>query len=243
MYKRLLLIPLMLFMTLVMVSAQDTKDTKETKAAKEKKENNEIKKKINGIKKSSLYLYGEVTAPTLEEAKSLAQESLYEQINEWVAQKKKLQNSRNIVVNNKTEIFSEVSLPRGNMYRSFIYVKKSDIIAADNSEVIQNNISVMPKKEQAKQALPEAVETLCACTQYDDLAKKIKEFKATGKIVNYARYASLDNPDEYYLAVYNTAGKVVAILSPGSTRKNVKTGEVDNVTNYSGCGAIGFKVK
>lgn len=243
MYKRLLLIPLMLFMTLSIVSAQDSKDTKEAKEAKAKKENNEVKKKINSIKKSSLYLYGEVTAPTLDEAKSLAQESLYEQINEYVATKKKLQNGRNIVVNNKSEIYGEVSLPRGNMFRSFVYVKKSDIIATNNTEVIQNNTTLMPKTAQAKKELPEVVAALCALTKYDDLAKKIKEYKATGKIEKYARYASLDNPDEYYLAIYNTAGKVVAILSPGSTRKNVKTDEIDNVTNYSGCGAIGFKIK
>ena len=126
MYKRLLLIPLMLFMALSMVPAQENKETKEAKAAQAKKQNNEIKKQINSIKKSSQYLYGEVTAPTLEEAKNLAQESLYEKINEWVATKKKLQDGRNIVVNNKKEIYGEVSLPRGNMFRSFIYVKKSD---------------------------------------------------------------------------------------------------------------------
>ena len=243
MYKRLLLIPLMLFMALSVVSAQEAKETKETKEAKQQKENNEIKKNINNIKKSSLYLYGEVTAPTLEEAKSLAQESLYEKINEWVATKKKLQNGNNIVVNNKKEIYGEVSLPRGNMFRSFIYVKKSDIIATDNTEVIQNNATQLPKATQAKKELPEVVATLCTCSKYDDLANKIKEFKATGKIVNYARYASLDNPEEYYLAIYDKAGKVVAILTPGSSRNNVKTGEVDNVTNYSGCGAIGFKIK
>jgi len=243
MYKRLLLIALMLFMALSMVPAQENKETKEAKAAQAKKQNNEIKKQINSIKKSSQYLYGEVTAPTLEEAKNLAQESLYEKINEWVATKKKLQDGRNIVVNNKKEIYGEVSLPRGNMFRSFIYVKKSDIIATDNTEVIQNNVTQMPKTAQAKKELPAAVATLCACTKYDDLAKKIKELKATGKITNYARYASLDNPEEYYLAIYDKSGKVLAILSPGSTRNNVRTGEVDNVTNYSGCGAIGFKLK
>lgn len=228
MKKSLLLIPLMLFMSLIMTSAEDNKD---------------VKKRINSIKKSSSYLYGEATASTLEEAKSLSQEILYERINEWVAKRKKLQNSRNIVINNKSEIWTEVSLPRGNMQRSFIYVKKSDIIPANNTEIIKNTTTIMPKASAVKEIYPEAVTTLCECTEYSDLATKIKYLKTTGKIESYARYASLDNPDNYYLAIYNTAGKVVAILSPGSSRTNVKTGEIDNITNYSGCGAIGFKVK
>ena len=243
MYKRILLLPLMLFAALTMVSAQVTKDNKDTKESKEVKEVNEKKKNINNIKKSNLYIYSEVTAPTLEDAKDLAQEALYEKINEWVAAKKKMQNSKNIVINNKNEIYSEVSMPRGNMYRSFLYVKKSDIIAADNTEVIENNSTMVKKVAEVKKTLPEVVATLSECTEYNDLATKIKQFKATGKIESYARFASLDKPEEYYLAIYNTAGKVLAVLSPGTTRKNVKTGEIDNVTNYSGCGAIGFKIK
>lgn len=228
MNKKLLLIPLMLFMAIVGTSAQDNK---------------EMKRQINNVKKSNLYLYGESTATTLEEAKSQAEDILHERINEWVAKKKQMQNSRNIVVNNKKEILSEMSMPRGNMQRSFIYVKKSDIIAADNTEVIKNNTSLMPKVSKVEEMQPEAVVTLCACTEYNDLATKIKHLKAIGKIESYARYASLDKPEEYYLAIYNTAGKVVAILSPGESRKNMKTNEIDNITNYSGCGAIGFKVK
>ena len=46
-----------------------------------------------------------------------------------------------------------------------------------------------------------------------------------------------------YLAIYNKAGKVVAVLTPGDSRINVKTQEADKISNYSGCGAIGFTVK
>ena len=75
------------------------------------------------------------------------------------------------------------------------------------------------------------------------MADKIKELKAEGKIGHYARYASLEKPEIYYLAIYNTEGKVVAVLTPGGNRINVKTNQPDKVTNYSGCGAIGFTVK
>ena len=52
---------------------------------------NDIKKKINSIKKNSQYLYAEATAPTEDEAYDIAEEMLYEEVNEWAATKKKLE--------------------------------------------------------------------------------------------------------------------------------------------------------
>lgn len=208
--------------------------------------NDETKKKINSIKKDSQYLYAEATASTEDEAHDIAEEILYDEINEWAATKKKLQNSASLAVNNKQSLWTTISLPRGNMFRSFIYVKKSDILPVENSEVI-GNANVVPDKAETMESTveeiwPEAVTTLAGCTEYTDLAAKIKQMKAEGKLESYARYAQLDNPDACYLAIYNKEGKVLAILSPGSDRRNVATGRPDGVTNYSGCGAIGFMV-
>lgn len=208
--------------------------------------NDETKKKINSIKKDSQYLYAEATASTEDEAHDIAEEILYDEINEWAATKKKLQNSASLAVNNKQSLWTTISLPRGNMFRSFIYVKKSDILPVENSEVI-GNANVVPDKagtmeSTVEEIWPEAVTTLAGCTEYTDLAAKIKQMKAEGKLESYARYAQLDNPEACYLAIYNKEGKVLAILSPGSDRRNVATGRPDGVKNYSGCGAIGFMV-
>ena len=208
--------------------------------------NDETKKKINSIKKDSQYLYAEATASTEDEAHDIAEEILYDEINEWAAKKKKLQNSASLAVNNKQSLWTTISLPRGNMFRSFIYVKKSDILPVENSEVI-GNANVVPDKAETMESTveeiwPEAVTTLAGCTEYTDLAAKIKQMKAEGKLESYARYAQLDNPEACYLAIYNKEGKVLAILSPGSDRRNVATGRPDGVKNYSGCGAIGFMV-
>ena len=43
--------------------------------------NEDVKKKLNNIKKSSLYLYVEATAETEEEARKLAEEILTDEIN------------------------------------------------------------------------------------------------------------------------------------------------------------------
>ncbi|MDE6354308.1 MAG: hypothetical protein K2L56_04515 [Prevotella sp.] len=204
----------------------------------------EAKKQINSIKKNSQYIYAEATAATESEAKDLAEEMLYEEINTWAANQKKLRNSPTFVVNNKRELWTSMLLPRGNMYRSFVYVRKSDIRPADNTQVIANpNPTAAPLQSSSVSLIvPDAVRELAACTEYTALAEKMQAMKNQGRVKSYARYAQLNNPDACYLAIYNTAGKVVAVLTPGAQRMNISTGQSDGVANYRGCGAIGFEV-
>lgn len=204
----------------------------------------EAKKQINSIKKSSQYIYAEATAATESEAKDIAEEMLYEEINSWAASQKKLKNSPTFVVNNKSELWTRMLLPRGNMYRSFVYVKKTDIVPANTTQVIANSNPEAAQQQGTTVSLivPDVVRELAACTEYDVLVAKIQQMKSSGRVKSYARYAQLSNPDACYLAIYNTAGKVVAVLTPGATRQNVQTGMADGVANYRGCGAIGFEV-
>ena len=101
----------------------------------------EIKKQINKIKKNNQYIYAESTAPTETDARNYAEEKLYEEVNAWVETQRKLKKSSNLVVNNKKELWTILEMPRGsNMFRSFIYVKKNDILPVENSTVIQTQI-------------------------------------------------------------------------------------------------------
>lgn len=230
----------------------------------------ETKKQINNVKKSTLYLYGEATAATEVEAKDLAEEILYEEINKWAATKKKLRGTENFVLNNKKELFTTLSLRRGNMFRSFVYVKKTDIQKADNVTVmtpissVSQNLEVQAQEKvesqveelglvessdseiagtrYTKSKYPEIINELAAISDYKTLAEKIMQAKKEGKIRHYARYAQLENPDIYWLAIYNKQGQVLSLMIPGPLRVNVKTAEPDFVTNYSGCGAIGFTI-
>lgn len=228
----------------------------------------DVKKQINKIKKDNQYIYAESTAPTEADARSYAESKLYEEVNEWVATRRRLKKSTNLIVNNRKELWTMLSMPRGNnMYRSFIYVKKSDILPTENGVVIANTSLtpgaksvVEPVKKEVKEPvvevaegtvkeaaaeklqLPEVINQIAACTKYGDMADKVKQMKADGRIKDYARYASLVNPDKCYLVIYNREGKVVAVLTPGPDRRNVKTGQADGVKNYSGCGAIGLEL-
>lgn len=202
----------------------------------------DVKKQINQIKKSSQYIYAESTAPTEADARAYAEERLYDEVNKWVATQKKLKGSANLVVNNRKELWTTLSMPRGsNMFRYFVYVKKSDILPTENAVVIANE-NLPAVEEKLQPVLPEAIRIVADYTDYFQMAEKVKQLKAEGKIEEYARYASLDDPDECYLVIYNKDAKVVAVLTPGTERLNVKTGKPDGIANYRGCGAIGIKV-
>lgn len=104
---------------------------------------------ITKVKRSpGTYVYAEATCRTEEEAKSIAEDVFLQNINEYVASQKKLRGANNIVVNNQKGLQQTVTLPRGsNMHRVFMYVKKNDIIPADNSVVLS-------KEEVAKTETP-----------------------------------------------------------------------------------------
>ena len=65
--------------------------------------------------------------------------------------------------------------------------------------------------------------------------------KIEGKVLEYARYAKLSQPEDYVLIIYNQQGEVEAILSEGTERVNFRTNVSDGVANYRGRGAIGVK--
>lgn len=104
---------------------------------------------ITKVKRSpGTYVYAEATCRTEEEAKSIVEEVFLQNINEYVASQKKLRGANNIVVNNQKGLQQTVTMPRGsNMHRVFMYVKKNDIIPADNSVVLS-------KEEVAKTETP-----------------------------------------------------------------------------------------
>lgn len=211
----------------------------------------EQKKEINKIKKSSLYLYAETTMPDKEEAMMTAIDMLKDEAQRWVSEKKKKKETDvdwDVVMTNVTQSYNKIELPRGNMYRAFAYVKKSDIITGKNvivsdvempdSEV--EEIAEAPKPQPAEQ--PEAIKRLLALKLYDEVPACVENMKKEGLITEYNRYASLSNPDDYVLIIYNRAGEVEAILSEGAERINMRTLQADGVANYKGRGAIGVKL-
>ena len=99
----------------------------------------DVKIQINQIKKNtSDYIYAEITATTEPDAKMLAEDLLYEEINKWAATQQNLQASQKFLVNNKTSCITTLSTTRGNMFRCFMYIRKSDIQNANNADLVEN---------------------------------------------------------------------------------------------------------
>ncbi len=217
----------------------------------------ELKSKVNEIKKSPDYIYAETTRETAEEAKSAAEEQLYNNINIWVAQEKKLRGAKQVIVAQAKADYEEYQLQRGNMVRAFLYVKKSDIIAADNVRVLDVNPlkEDEAKEDEAQQpaadpqpATPAVeisplVKELAGIATIQAFGTRIKKLKAQGKVGVYGKYKELTDPDNCLLVIYNRQGTIEAVLTAGAQRYNAATALPDAIANYPGCAAIGFTLK
>ena len=106
-----------------------------------------VSKQINDIKRSKQYITAEATMETEEQAYALAEELLAQSISEYVADKKSLKQAANVIVKDVAGKAEKLQMKRGEMARVFLYVKKSDIIAADNTRVL-----VQPNNTAGKDA-------------------------------------------------------------------------------------------
>lgn len=86
-------------------------------------------KRINKIKRDGSYIYAEATAATEAEAKSLCDDIIKVEISKYVASKKNLASADQVIIKDTNYDKEYLSMPRGEMTRVFIYVKKSDIEA------------------------------------------------------------------------------------------------------------------
>lgn len=93
-------------------------------------------RQINMIKRSSQYIYSEATMPTAEEAHQVAYERLLTEIREYAQGKKQLTEVNNIAIRNISSKCESIEVPRGEMFKVFLYVKKSDINDAANLTVL-----------------------------------------------------------------------------------------------------------
>lgn len=206
----------------------------------------EQKKNINTIKKSSAYLYAETTLDSEQDAINLAQDLLYQKINEYVAKKKKFKNAKETVVINQNYETEQIRLPRGNMYRAFVYVKKSDILPSENAIVGKLETTKAPHSSYEKVedvTSHNTIKEICDFKTLSELKQKLPLLKQEGKIVSYASYSDLANPENFILIIYDKQGEIKAVLSEGKQRKNLITNIPEDIRKYKGNGAVGVKIK
>lgn len=223
---------------------------------------------VNRIKRDAEYLYGEATMNDKQAALQLAYELLETEIKNWAAAKNSKITS--VTASKIFEVADTIILSRRNMIRAFVYVSTKNLkaqkgktltIEINKSEPITKTVvekkeetvvqanPVTPAtviKEEPKKVVPtkpknDALEKLLKLTSFYDLEKTIEPLRIEGKIKSYGKYATMKNPEECYLIIYDTDANIRAILGKGTdSRKNLRTGKDDTERTYKGCGAFWF---
>lgn len=212
---------------------------------------------INRIKRDKEYLYGEATLDKKEAALDLAYELLRMEIKHWAS--KQEPQIRNLIASDINEYTDTIILQRHNMIRAFVYVKLSNLVAIEGRtmavEVDNNNhragkyVKPVAKDlhpvpvESKKNDNNKAIERLLGVSSFYDLEEIITAMKSEGIITDFGKYATMTDPANCYLIIYDQQARIVAILDRGvAKRNNLKTGKVDSEVNYHGCGAIWIKM-
>lgn len=191
------------------------------------------------------YIYAEATCETQEKAQSVAEEMFLENVNEYVASVKRLRSAGDIVINDQHGLQQTITMPRGsNMHRVFLYVKKSDIVAMKNPQVIvkESESKVEAIESTVKNDFSQTAKELAQVKTVAEMNKVLSQMKRTGRITAYGKYADLAEKSEWYLIVYDRNGSVKAILTDGDQRTNVATRQTDDLSNYPNHAVLGVKL-
>ena len=219
--------------------------------------------RINTVKKSNDYLYGEATMATQEEATSLAYEHLQKEEFSWAER-----DSIQLKVKTPKDINSladTIMTRRADMFRVFVYIEKLKLlpvvdtietVKVDSMTVTKDSMFITDRSKQVlrkkffgkdakkKQRESDALLRIKDAKNFFELKKIMQPLKEKGDIIDYGKYATVQKPELCYLIIYDPAGNICALLGKGKdVRPNLKTGKEDTLRNYRGCGAIWFLLK
>jgi hypothetical protein len=223
-----------------------------------------VAQNINKVKRDTMYIYAESTTKDLNEAYSNARAILEMQVGEWVRKQHPSEGIELCIVKAK-EHFMQLDTRRGELYRAFVYVRKSDIMpVADKSEVTVIEVAPVtkPKQVEAKPAIivteeaprVEEKQQVLELTSEEKQMKQIRSFydvepyinglKSKGRLNAYGKYATMPKNEDCHMFVYDKQGNISALLrKSGAMQYNLNTLKEDNVKNYKNCGAIWFQLK
>lgn len=218
--------------------------------------------RINTIKKNKdVYLFGDATMATQEEATSLAYEKLQKEVLDW-AQRDNVKLSIKSV-KDINQLVDTVMMRRAEMYRVFAYVEKSKLVPVPvettekkssavkkDSTLVNDSVKQIIHQKffgqdgKKKQRTSDALLRLKKAKNFFELKSIMQPLKEKGDIIDYGKFATAQHPELCYLIVYDPAGNICALLGKGEdVRPNLKTGRDDSIKNYRGCGAIWFTLK
>ena len=223
-----------------------------------------VAKDINKVKRDTMYIYAEATMKDVNEAFNGARAILEMKVGDWV-QKQHPKEGIELCIVKAKEHLVQLETRRGDFYRAFVYVRKSDIMpVADKSEVTVLEVAPVtkPGKIEAKPAIIVTEETpqveekqqvleltpderkMTQVKSFYDVEPFIKGLISKGKLNAYGKYATMPTGEDCHLFVYDKQGNISALLrKSGDVQYNLNTLKEDNIKNYKNCGAIWFQLK
>lgn len=223
----------------------------------------DVVKDMNKIKRDTMYIYAEATMKDLSEAYNGACAILEMKVGEWIRNQHPNEGIEICIVKAK-EHLAQLETRRGDFYRAFVYVRKTDILpVADKSEVTIFEVSPSVKRDvpEAAPAIiveeePVVVEKapvleltseekqMKLVRSFYDVEPYIKGLKSKGRLKEYGKYATMPSDADCHLFVYDKQGNISALLRKrGGIQYNLNTLKEDDVKNYKNCGAIWFQLK
>lgn len=215
----------------------------------------DVTKSISAIKRDHQYLYAETTMKDLEEAYNGAKAILESIVGDWIHQQYPKEDIELCIVKAKKHCL-QLQTRRGDYYRAFVYVRKSDIMpVSDRSEVNVFQVSPQIQKDESSVTIeetPSAPTFILTDEEYKmrdirlfyEIEPYVKELKKSNKIANYGKYSSMPVDCDCHLFVYNREGDVVAVLrKEAGSILNLNTMQQDDIKKYKDCGAIWLQLK
>ncbi|MBO4263187.1 MAG: hypothetical protein J5871_00725 [Bacteroidales bacterium] len=234
--KRTILLLLVLFLPLYATFGQGTK-------------------KINAIKRNTRdYVYAEATMDTPEAAYKAAKELLLVQAREYAKEHAPKYQKEYLSIKKISDICESVQMPRGNMYKVFVYAKKTDIVPTDGGGLAAEGPVPGPVLDSgqapgAGQALEpwqqKVIDELLAVDTFSAAWESLARMKAVGRVKKYGPHAACSDVNAAFWLIGDADGKVLTVLGPDMAAGNGRTDFRKGIANadlsaYSGAPAVWF---
>lgn len=221
--------------------------------------------KINEIKKNLGFIYATGTSMnSAEEASQMAKDLLADAIGQWL--KDVVEGDFSGYVAKAKINVSEIATQRGQLMRSFVYVRKTDILPLDKDESVMMvtkevpvkvdtvvvrsaNTTAQHKEHIAQQTLPVFTPTtaereILAVGTFREINQYLVRGSESGRVSAYGKYESGTRlMGKSYLFLFNNEGTVLAVLrKSGDSMINLSTGLTSAISDYGRCGVIWFQI-
>lgn len=194
---------------------------------------NDVKNRINEIKKSKSHIYGEATLITMEEAKDAAREILLYNIKNFIREEGDALQLLDVPLQGVVDSCEVLETSRGSMARALAFVKKSDfcIVEEDVAETDTRESSAGNTRETRFETAVKDVADLF-------ILYNVLDSQDWSSCSSYGKVKQDVNPDllqKSYLVIFKPDTYLIeAVLSPkkDDVRKNIATGDPDSTRNY-----------